>query len=171
MKTKILPQVKKIMADFAKILKNFFKKKWVKRSMIVILFLFLFYLGFINWTEPTEIGLTRNMITGKMWTQEKGGFHITPPWVWVTRIDTRPMRVEISSACHAYSAKLVQFDKDAWEEFVAIEGWRYYWWDNRISFNYGYDEEYRGMRDVIRGYAYSAKSYPFVVVLDEYETE
>jgi len=66
------------------------------------------------------------------------------------------------------NAKLVQFDPEHWEEFVKVEGWRYYWWSNRISFNLGYREEYRGWRDVMRGYGYSAKKYPFIKVLEEF---
>lgn len=131
----------------------------------------LFYLGFTNYTEPTEVGIARNMISGEMWLQEGGGWHITPPWVWVTCIDTRPMRVALMSAGRGYSAKLVQFKPGKWREFVATEGFRYYWWANRFSINLGYDEEYRGVRDIMRGYAYSAKPYPFIEVLAEYSTE
>ncbi len=74
------------------------------------------------------------------------------------------------SAGRGYSAKLVQFQPDAWREFVAIEGFRYYWWANRFSLNFGYSEEYRGMRDILRGYAYSPKSYTFIKVLEEYQS-
>ena len=152
-----------------KAIEKIFQKRSVRISIALALVILLFYMFFVNYTEPTEIGIARNMITGKMWTQEKGGIHITLPWVWVACVDTRPMRVGVTSAGRGYSSKLVQFNKNAWREFVAIEGWRYYWLSNRISFNLGYEEEYRGMRDVMRGYAYSAKSYPFIVILEEYQ--
>ncbi len=32
----------------------------------------------------------------------------------------------------------------------------------------GYDEEYRGVKDLMRGYTYSAKKYPFVEIIQEY---
>ncbi|MEK7498986.1 MAG: hypothetical protein AAB649_00075 [Patescibacteria group bacterium] len=125
----------------------------------------------MNFNEPTEIGIARNHISGKIWIQEGGGFFVGPPWVWVARVDTRPIRVAVTSAGRGYSAKLVQFDKQGWKEFVELEGWRYYWWANRISINFGYNEEYRGMKDILRGYAYSPKKYSFLVVLEEYKSQ
>lgn len=159
-------------------MKNFFKKTWPvinkKRFIVptsIIFLLILIYAAFINHTEPTEIGIARNMVTGKMWIQEEGGFHITPPWVWVTCVPTHPVRVAVMSSGRGYSAKLVQFEKRHWKEFVALEGWRWYWFDNRFSINFSYDEEYRGIKDILRGYAYSPKQYPFLVILEEYREE
>ena len=149
-----------------KVIRNWGKCIWI--SGCVLIGIILFYLLFVNYTEPTQIGISRNLITGQMWIQNKGGWHLTAPWVKVAVIDTRPIRVSVASAGHGYSAKLVQFDARGWKEFVAIEGFRYYWWANRLSVNFGYNEEYRGMRDILRGYAYGAKKYPFVVILNEY---
>lgn len=129
---------------------------------------FFFYLGFLNYTEITEIGIARNLVSGKMWTQEGGGWHLTAPWVLVAKVDTRPLRVAITTAGHGFNAKLVQFQTDNWQEFVQTEGFRYWWWANRISFNLGYEEEYRGMKDLLRGYAYDVKHYSFVKILEEY---
>lgn len=142
--------------------------KWLAAIVILVL---AFYFGFVNFTEPTTIGIARNKLTGEMWLQDEGGFHLTLPWVLVARVDLRPMRVAVSSAGRGYSAKLIQFDKQGWKEFVKVEGWRYYWWANRFSFNSGYDEEYRGMRDIMRGYAYSAKRYPFIKTIEEYQAK
>jgi hypothetical protein len=143
-------------------------KKILTVFMVVFFFTLVFYLLFFNYTEPTQFGIARNKITGKMWIQEGGGVYLTWPWVWVVRVDTKPIRVAVVSGGRGYSAKLVQFEKRGWKEFVAVEGWRYYWWSNRISFNLGYDDEYRGMKDILRGYAYGAKSYSFMTVLKEY---
>jgi hypothetical protein len=139
------------------------------RGVLAILPFLLFYLLFVNYTEPTEVGIARNWFNGDMYLQDKGGWHLSPPWVWVACIDTRPMRVAVTSASRGYNAKLVQFDPRYWKEFVQVEGWHYYWWYNRLSFNWGYDEEYRGVRDLMRGYAYSAKRYPFIKILNEYQ--
>jgi len=140
---------------------------WLKSTIIGIVVAFLFYMGFVNYNEPTQIGIARNHISGEMWIQEGGGLYFTPPWVWVARVDTRPMRVSVASAGHGYSAKLVQFDKKGWREFVELEGWRYYWLANRLSYNFGYDEEHRGVKDILRGYAYSPKKYSFLVIMEE----
>lgn len=143
-----------------------FRKKWII-GIIIFSVLFFFYIGFVNCTEPTEIGIARNKISGEMWAQ-KGGIHLTPPWVWVACVDTRQVRVAVTSAGRGYSAKLVRFNPEYWREFVEVEGWRYYWWANRFSINFGYDEEFRGVRDIMRGYAYSAKQYAFLNILKEY---
>jgi hypothetical protein len=148
-------------------------KKVGRLSLIGLLVLspfLLFYIFFLNHLEPTEIGFARNWFTGEIKLQE-GGWHLTPPWVWVVSVDTRPMRVCVTTAGHGRSsAKLVQFKKEHWQEFVKdTEGWHYYWWYNRFSVNFGYDEEYRGFKDIMRGYAYSATKYPFIETLNEYQ--
>lgn len=159
------------MGLFGQIIKDVFTDKRLLGVIGSSFAILLFYLAFLNYTEPTEVGIARNFISGEMWVQDKGGWHLTPPWVRVACIDTRPMRVSVSTAGRGYSAKLIQFEAKEWRAFVEMEGFRYYWWANRISFNGGYDEEYRGIRDILRGYAYSAKSYPFIKVLQEYDTE
>jgi hypothetical protein len=122
----------------------------------------------LNYVEAQHIGLTWNPLSG-----EKGmlqaGWHATAPWVFVSEVDTRPMRVCITTSAHAgVNCRLVQFIPERNDEFLKVEGFRWYWWSNRISFNGGYREEYRGFRDVMRGYAFSAQPYPFIRVLDEY---
>ncbi len=128
----------------------------------------LFYLAFVNYTEAYEVGITRNIVTGEVTLQDRGGFHFTTLWVQVSRTDIRPVRVCITSATRAFNCKLVQFEHSAYKEFVAVQGFQYYWLANRISFNFGYAEEYRGMKDLLRGYAYGVKKYPFVTVLRDY---
>lgn len=127
-----------------------------------------FYLGFVNYTDQYHVGITWNLFSGELMLQEKAGFHCSPPWMLVSRIDTRPTRVCITSTSRAYNCKLVQFEPGAYREFVKTQGFRYYWLANRLSFNSGYDEEYRGMRDILRGYAFGVEQYPFVTVLESY---
>jgi len=133
----------------------------------VVCLLFSCYLAFLNYTEPTEVGIARNAISGEMWTQEGGGWHGTLPWVRVATIDLRPVRVSVQSAGRGYSSKLVQFEVRGWREFVATEGFRYYWWANRLSINFGYEDEHRGMKDILRGYAYGGNKYPFISILSD----
>lgn len=129
-----------------------------------------FYLACINYTEPNEVGIARNTFTGELWLQDKGGFHLTAPWTFVACVDTRPLRVCVPSAAHAaVNCKLVQFNPQYYREFVQVEGFRYYWWANRISFNWGYHEESRGVADIMRGYAFSVQQYQFITVLRTYE--
>jgi hypothetical protein len=140
--------------------------KSIKLWSIISGGIFAFYLGFINHVEPGEVGLARNLFTGQLWLQQPG-WGITPPWVQIAVIDTKPIRVKVPTSGRGYSAKLVQFVPEAYESFIETEGFRYYWWSNRISFNLGYSEESRGIKDVLRGHAYSPKTYPFLKVIEE----
>jgi len=128
--------------------------------------LFLFWLTCVHHTEAARVGIMRNVFTGEMST-DTPGWNITAPWVKVVKIDLRPMRLCITSAGKGYNCKLVQFQESEWREFVATEGFYYWWWANRASFNLGYDEEYRGIKDLMRGYAYAATKYNFIVVVQQ----
>lgn len=123
---------------------------------------FLFWLTMFNYVEQGEAGLTWNPFTGELGMQQQG-MHISSPLMRVAIIETRPQRVCITSTAQAApNCQLVQFDETLFREFVAVEGWRYYWLSNRISFNSGHTETYRGFHDVLRGYAFSAKPYRFI---------
>ena len=126
-----------------------------------------FYFPFVHYTEPTEIGISRNWISGELHL-DTPGWNITAPWVTVAKVDVPPLRICVTTAGRGFSCKLVQFKPEAFKAFVAVEGFYYYWWANRISFNFGYDDEYRGMKDLLRGYAYGVKQYPFVTTLRNY---
>lgn len=138
------------------------------RWLVLAVALFLPYLGCVHYTSLGTVGLERNQVTGVI-SLDHPGWNFTPPWVWVAKLDVRPQRVCLTTTARAFNCRLVQFNPAAAQEFVATEGWRYYWWSNRFSWNTGYDEEYRGWRDVLRGYAYGSKPYPFVTVLREYQ--
>lgn len=171
---KISPELK-IAFEIRDSIVIFFKSskiwKWTKRISIFILTWVILWTTLITYIEPTEAGISRNWFNGRINLLDRAGWHITPPWVWVCKIQTTPMRVSISTASNGYSSKLVQFNTQYYKEFIETEGWYFYWWYNRLSFNIGYDrnEEYRGFRDVMRAYAYAAKQYPFITMLKEYE--
>ena len=138
---------------------------------LVLTFLVI-YLAFLNYLEAYQTGIERNLFTGRVAIQNadrnSGGFYLTYPWVQVARVDTRPVRECITSTARAYNCKLVQFEPASYREFVAVQGFRYYWFANRFSFNFGYSEEYRGMRDILRGYAFGVEKYPFITVSHDY---
>ncbi|MBI2023078.1 hypothetical protein HYT01_00755 [Candidatus Giovannonibacteria bacterium] len=131
----------------------------------------IFYLACVHYLEPNQVGIVRNRFTGEVRLDDQASFDITPPWIAVSRIDIRPMRVCITSASRGFNCKLIQFAPAHFKEFVLVQGFHYYWWANRISFNFGYNEEYRGMKDLLRGYAYGTKQYPFVKILRDYKEE
>lgn len=162
--------IKKLLAHGRAFAWRWIKTPLIKISLIIVLVISLSCLGWLNYLDAHQIGIARNSITGEMWMQGPGGIYVTGPWVRVSRIDTRPMRLSIESAGRAYSGKLVQFQPEHWEQFVEVEGFRYWWWANRFSYNWGHEEEYRGVRNLLRGYAYSPKrdDYRFIVILNEY---
>lgn len=142
--------------------------KLVITSLVCLAIFCFFYIACVHYLDINQIGINRNSLTGDLWLNEVGGFYVTPPWVAVSRIDTRPMRVCITSAGRGFNCKLVQFEPKQYKEFVRVHGFHYYWLANRISFNLGYNEEYRGIKDLLRGYAYGVKQYSFVVILRNY---
>ncbi len=148
---------------------NPWAKHWLVIAVRGFMIVILFYLFCIHYLEPHQAAIVWDRVTGKLWLDTKPAWHFTWPWVSAARIDMRPQRVCITSGTKAVNCKLVRFKASAFREFVATEGFRYYWLSNRLSFNWGYDEEYRGWRDILRGYAFSVKKYPFIVVVQEYK--
>ena len=136
--------------------KTVLQGRTLKACLISMTTVIIFYVAFITHIEPSERGIARNWITGELILLDPG-WHAYSPWTWVAIVDIRPIRVSVQSAGRGFSAKLVQFDLAGWREFVQTEGWRYYWWSNRLSFNWGQAEEHRGMKDILRGYAYGHK--------------
>ncbi len=128
----------------------------------------LVYLLFLHYTEVGWIGIERNVVSGEL-RADTPGWNMTSPWTFVAKIDTRPVRVCVIAVSRGFNCRLVQFQPAAYKSLVETEGFRYYWWDNRISFNFGYAEEYRGIRDLMRGYGYSVKQYPFIKVIREFQ--
>ena len=142
--------------------------KYVGIIFLSILTISILYIC-ITHIEPDEWGLQKNFINGQIALKDPG-LYFRPPWMLITKIPAKPIRVCISSTSKGYNAKLVQFNPETYEEFVVTEGWSYYWWANRFSFNSGYskEEEHRGFKDIAKGYAYSVVNYPFFITIKEY---
>jgi hypothetical protein len=129
--------------------------------------LFIGYISCVHYTDVHQVAITWNIFTGEKTLDQESGINFSPPWVFVSRIDTRPQRVCVSSSTKNFNCLLVKFEPSGWEEFVELEGFGYYWWSNRISINMGYDEEYRGMKDLLRGYAFDNNKRRFISVKKE----
>lgn len=126
------------------------------------------YLAFVHHTDRHQAALMFDHFSGELSLDSVPGFTFSSPWVQVSRLDTRPKRVCITTTARAFNCKLVQFQPKYYREFAATQGFYYYWWANRISFNFGYDT-YRGLRDILRGYAFGESQYPFISILEKYE--
>ncbi len=129
----------------------------------------VFYLGWCNDIAVNEVGLALDTTTGQIIKLEPG-WHISAPWVLVAHVDAGPLKVCITSTSRSTSCRLVQFVPEAYQDFVTIQGFQHYWWANRFSINLGYSEEYRGFRDVMRGYAFADQHFTFMRILEETKT-
>ena len=134
---------------------------------LVTSFILLSYLTCFHYTDYHTSAISRNLITGETSVDTVAGFNLTAPWVQVARIDTRPHRICITSSTRNFNCYLVEFVPSEYNELIELEGFRYYWWANRISFNFGHDEEYRGIRDIFRGYTFDDKPQPFLKITKE----
>jgi hypothetical protein len=137
-----------------------------KKKAYTALAVFLCYLMFYHHTDTHQVGIRYNIITGEMSIDKTTGHHFTAPWVLVTRMDTRPRRVCIESASRTMNCRLVQFDPSKYRELLEYEGFHYYWWYNRISFNWG-QKTYRGVDNLLLGHAYGPNRCSCVKVLEE----
>lgn len=151
---------------------------WPKRlgwsaAALFIVVLILFVLArvlLISSVENYELGYKFNRLNGQITKLERTGWFVNLPFVVsVKTVDLRPMQVCLNANRRVLNCKLVQFNASFFEDFLRVEGWWYYWWANRISYNLGHKEEYRGMRDILRGYSFSRQHYPFITVLAEFE--
>jgi hypothetical protein len=140
------------------------RRVYLALLLLVAWFLF-FYLPFFHYTAAHEVGIKLNRVDGKI-SLDKPGFNLSAPWVWVAKVEARPQRVCIESVAKAINCKLAVFQPNEFRELVKREGFRYYWWDNRLSVNFGHKEEYRGSRNLIRGYAFSNAEQGFIKVLE-----
>jgi|GEM_PF-2935942 len=127
---------------------------FLKRLLIGAVSLFSIWVFCFHYTNVSQVAITRNVFTGVANIDSVSGFNFTTPWVQVARLDTRPHRVCIECDCRWMKCELVTFDPSGWSELVEREGFRYYWWSNRFSFNSGHKQTYRGLIDVLRGYSF-----------------
>lgn len=144
-------------------------RKFLYAGSTIFALLAGFYLFFFHYTDLNHATIVRNLSTGKLRCDVANGAHVTPFWYQAVRIDTRPVRVCITTTARTMNCKLVQFEPGAYEKFIQTQGFKYYWWANRLSFNSGYGEEYRGVQDILRGYAFSVEKFPFLKVLREFD--
>lgn len=128
----------------------------------------LFYFPFVHYTGVYQVGIRYDKIDGSMNLDSNQGFHISHPFVLVTKVDTLPLRVCVSSTTKTVHCKLVRFIPENYKEFVMREGFYYYWWSNRLSFNPGYSEHYRGFRDKLKGYAFAHSDYSFIEIIESF---
>lgn len=133
----------------------------------ISIFIFLSWAFLFHWTGVHHASIMRNIFTGEVKVDTIPGPQLSAPWVQVSRIDTRPRRMCIDCDCRVLNCKLVQFKPSGYRDFVDREGFSYWWWSNRISYNSGSDKTYRGMDWILRGYSFDNIDYKFINVTKE----
>lgn len=131
---------------------------------LVFSLVLLFWLSFFSYTDSYHYSIGRNLITGEVWISEPSGMSISSPWTQISRIDIRPIRSCIDCSCNNINCKLISFNPNGYLEFIEKEGFEYYWWRNRFSFNYGNKFEYRGLSNILRGYSFDEIQYGFLTI-------
>lgn len=124
--------------------------------------IFLFYLLCIDFRDSYHVVLCRNELKGEVYLDTLKGIKITPPWVRTSKIDTRPVKLCIDCNCANINCKLIQFDYNYYQDFTKREKFCYFWWKNRLSFNISQENEYRGMKFILRSYAFDEVKYKFI---------
>jgi len=140
----------------------------LKSIFISIFVIFCVYFLCIHYADTHDASIIRDRVSGEISISTKSGVHWTAPWVSVAKIDLRPSRVCIETTARVANCKLVKFKSEALGSFVKREGFKYYWLSNRLSLNVSYKNEYRGVRDYLRAYAFGGTDLGFLEIIDEY---
>jgi hypothetical protein len=110
----------------------------------------------------SEVSLNHNIIDGTVTCDTTRGMKLSAPWILVSVIDTRPIRVCIDCSCRNITCKLVYFNPKEYKIFVQ-KRLVLLWFRNRLSFNSGNNQEYRGFENVVRGYSFDNVEYKFLI--------
>lgn len=112
----------------------------------------LYYLLFLDYVGINKVGIAWNSSTNKITVQEPG-WHKTSFDEFVFCLPTTPIVVTLPSKAKVVNSKLVRFRKEGAEQFVDIQGFGWY-----------SDQDFE---NVMLGFAFSGKKYPFLEVIGE----
>jgi hypothetical protein len=125
--------------------------KWLIGLGIVLTLALSFYCLFLNHININEVGVAYNSIGGKVWVQQRPGWYLTSFTVRVAVIPTIPFKVSIPSEANVINTKIVRFNPAGIDEFVRLQGFSYF--------------SDQSIQNILMGYAFSGKSYPFLDIL------
>jgi len=134
------------------------KTKW----LLLIATFFIFWSSCLYFHDSWEISICKNELTGEVYIDTTKGLRFSPFWVRASNIDTRPQKLCIDCNCANINCKLIQFDYSYYQDFIKREKFCYYWWKNRISFNISQENEYRGIKFILRSYTFDNQKYKFI---------
>lgn len=120
---------------------------------VLVVLMFGFYIACLNHVEINEIGVAYNSYDGKVTIQENPGWYVTSPFVRVVALSTVAHQVSIPSGAKVINTKIVRFKREGVEEFIRLQGFS-------ITLHDSFD-------NILMGYAFSGKSYPFLEIMQE----
>jgi hypothetical protein len=88
------------------------------KTLCIIGMLLLIYLSSFNFLNMSEVSLNHNIIDGTVTCDTTRGMKLSAPWILVSVIDTRPIRVCIDCSCRNITCKLVYFNPKEYKIFV-----------------------------------------------------
>ncbi len=90
---------------------------------ILLALILLFRLIFVFFVDNYELGYEFNKIDGSITELDRTGYFIINPITKVIHtIDLRPMQVRIEANNRVLNAKLVQFDREGFNQFISLHG-------------------------------------------------
>jgi hypothetical protein len=127
-------------------------------TALFLVFSFFFWIFCLNHINRGEVGIAYNSMDGSISLQKDFGWHRTSVFTKVCIISTLPFVVDIQGQGNINirtisSRKAVRFNPDGYKEFIEMHGFSYY-----NSWN---------IYELLRVYAFSGKSYPFLEITEE----
>lgn len=127
--------------------------KWLITGGVFAVLALLFFCFCLNHIEINQVGVAYNSIDGKVTIQDGPGWYLTSPFVQVVALSTKAHQVSIPSGAVVINTKIVRFKKEGIEEFIRLQGFSY-------TLGQSFD-------NILMGYAFSGKEYPFLEVMQE----
>jgi hypothetical protein len=137
--------------------------RWWKLAIVAALFAalyLLYYAGkrvlFLEFVENYQLAYQYDWQTGEVTPIDRPGYHAVTPFVTsIYTIDLRPMQVCVEANNRVLNCKLVAFNKEGYEAFIAMHG--------------ATDYEGQTFQEILKSYAYDGRStsYPFLTILRE----
>ena len=129
--------------------------------MLALVALILFRIFFVSFVDNYEIGYRFDRVSGEITILDRSGYFIRRPFVEsIQAIDGRPVQVCINANARVLNCKLVQFNPEGIELFLA--------WHGR-----NFNSSPAALSEILKSYAYdgSGRTYPFLTILRELRAE
>lgn len=115
------------------------------------------YITCLNHVAINEVGVAYNSMDGSITIQSNSGWYVTSPMVKVVTFSTLPIVVHIPSEAKVINTKIVRLNLQGLPQFIRLQGFSYTMGQN--------------MENILMGYAFSGKQYPFLDILQEAGSE